>query len=68
MIFEDPFTGLPIVAAGVTLEQVFLNLSIEEPPVHDSETPEECSLCGPLLRDAIIADFHDEIAELPEAS
>ena len=67
MIFEDPFTGRSIDVPGVDLDNVFARL-VDEPTLHDSEIPEECSLCGPLLREAIIADFHDELENLEEAS
>lgn len=68
MIFEDPFTGMPIIAAGVTLENVFLNLVnstelVDEPALHTSDDPMLCELCRPLLIDAIAADAVDELEE-----
>ena len=62
MIFDDPFTGKQIDVPGLDLDQVFARL-VDEPTLHDSDDPETCSLCGPLLREAIIADFHDELEE-----
>lgn len=62
MRFDRPFDGRPVYVPGADLEEMFVHL-VEEPPVHDSEIPEECSLCGPLLTEAIIADFADEVEE-----
>jgi hypothetical protein len=62
VIFDDPFTGKPIDVPGVDLDNVFARL-VEEPTLHDSDDPMTCSLCRPLLIDAMVADFHDELEE-----
>lgn len=65
MTFDDPFTHQTITLPGSTPMEMFEHLcraaTAEEPHVHDAERVEDCSVCGPLLAEAIIADFRDEL-------